>query len=161
MEFNKFSKISLPDLFVKRLLRDSKSYNDAKKELGIFSKRHDFNAEETIYFFTKKIIKDGLFFELNEDIKSELLFNSIYWASLQETKKKTRPKNGASIPKEKDKNFYTKLQKDLVMAIYKEYSQHEALLEIKLTESLIFFYELSCIKRNRLSENDLEEDDDL
>ncbi len=142
MEFNKFSKVAIPDLFVKRLLKDSKSFNDVKKELTVFAKRHEFNIDETIYFFTKKIINDDLFLDLEDSIKSELLFSSIYWASLQETKKKTRPKNGVSIPKEKDKNFYTKLQKEIIMAIYRRYQIQESLLEIKLTEYLIFFYEL-------------------
>jgi hypothetical protein len=149
MDSNTFNKVSLPDLFTKRLALNTKTEKEIREELISFSELHKKDLNETIYVFVKNILKQDLFFRMEEEVRNSFLFDAIYWSSAIETKKKIRPKNIESVPTEKVKDFYTKLQKEMILSLLRKHKDKEFMLNIELSKYLILFYELSCIKRNR------------
>jgi len=92
---------------------------------------------------------------MNSKLADNILFEAAYWASIKETKKKIRPKDIESLPKNKNTDFYTKLQKEVILSLLKEYKENDLILEIELNKYLVIFYELSCIKRDRRNKNDI------
>jgi len=146
--------ITIPTPFIKRLVYLSLSESRIREELKDFSIQHNLETKQTIYFFIKKLLKLDMFFEIKKEIIEPLLFEAVYWSSTVETKKKIRPKEICKVPTEKNNDFYTDLQKEMILAIHRKYNNSMA-LEIELKRFLILFYELSCIKRDRRKENDI------
>lgn len=143
------TKIIIPELFIKRLVKNIKTEEELKEEIKRFADFHSQDYEEVLYFFIQNILSLGIYFKTKKEFFDEILFEVIYWASIKETKKKTRPKNIKGIPSDKVDNYYTKLQKEMILALSKEYQDRKMLLEIELNRYLLVFYELSCIKRDR------------
>jgi len=147
-------QITIPDLFVKRISQHTKK-EPIEEELKKFSRYHSLDYEFVFYTFVKKILKSDLFFKMNRDIANDILFQAVYWASGKETKKKIRPTSMQKVPKDKTKNFYTKLQKDTVLALCREFKDRPETLDIEMNDYLSMFFELSCIKRDRRKKNDV------
>lgn len=136
------------------------SLEDIKNKLSDYAKKYNATMEETIYFFVKNLLISNLFFKMNRDIANELFFEAAYWASMQEHKQKTRPKNFNDIQDKKNQKFFTKLNQIIMIAITEEFfvpSKNEDSKEenfaykIELNKYIEVLYEISCIKRNRKS----------
>jgi len=140
--------VEIPDNYINTILRSNSSYSDIKKELLIFSNRHNFDYDEVTYTFVLHLIKKEKFLKIKEEIALESLYDAIYWSSKLENKKKTRPKNAKSIKDLKSQNKFIHLQKELTKLIFKELNG-DILFDEKLVKYLNFFFELSSIKRDR------------
>ena len=136
------------------------SLEDIKNKLSDYAKKYNANLEETVYFFVRNLLISNLFFKMNRDIANELFFEAAYWASMQEHKQKTRPKNFNDIQDKKNQKFFTKLNQIIIIAITEEFfipSKNEDSKEdnfpykIELNKYIKELYEISCIKRNRKS----------
>ncbi len=136
------------------------SLSDIKEKLLDYSKKNNANIEETIYFFVKNLLLSNLFFKMNREVANNLFFEAAYWASMQEHKQKTRPKNFNDIQDKKNQKYFTKLNQIVIVAITEEFfipSKDENIKEdnfnykIELNKYIEVLYEISCIKRNRKS----------
>lgn len=145
--------------FIAALIKlDSK--NAIKSKLEDYSKKSNANLDETIYFFVKNLLISNLFFKMNREIANDLFFEAAYWASMQEHKQKTRPKNFNDIQDKKNHKYFTKLNQIVMVALTEEFfipSKDEDSKEdnfnfkIELNKYIEVLYEISCIKRNRKS----------
>jgi len=142
------SKYEMSELFIKRLVLYSKSVEEIKQSLidKFGSKKEDIL--EANYYFVLHSLTHNLFFR-NEDLMKPFLFEAMYWASNKQTKKKIRISNLDDIEKNKNDDFYTKLETLLYVSIAKEYKDKEFLLPIKIGDYARAFYELSCIQRDK------------
>lgn len=147
----------IPIIFIKKTLENNSSKKEIETILKEFSSKHNFTLVEVNYFFIKEILKHKLFFNLKEELREPLLYDAIYWASINETRSKTRPKSYKDIKDGKHNAFFTQLQKEMIKCIYNSYEVSSPNFDIILEKYLSFFFDLSCIKRNRKC----KEDDDL
>lgn len=147
----------IPILFIKKTLENNYSSKDISIKLKDFSNRNNYNLIEVNYFFIKEILKHKIFFNLKEEIREPLLFEAIHWASVNETRSKIRPKSYKDIKEGKHNAFFTQLQKEMIKCIYNSYEITSPNFDIILEKYLSFFFDLSCIKRNRKC----KEEDDL
>ena len=141
--------ITFPSNYINRILRELNNIDEVMKELFKFSDFHNKELDHVIYFFVKETIQQNIFFKFNEEIREELLFESIYWASLNETRRKCRPKNYKEVQENKTNTFFTSLLKEMIKCIYEEHDSSSPSFDIILNRYLTFFFDLSCIKRKR------------
>jgi hypothetical protein len=150
MESNFFEKIPMiAPLYLKSVLREYKTYSELVEELKFYSDKHSFNYEYTLYIFLLNCLKNDDFFKLNEGLRENLLYDSSFWASLNETRRKTRPTSYEDIAEDKKDAFFTKLQKEVIKGIYRAYDPNHPMFDIILSKYLLLFFDLSCIKRDR------------
>ncbi len=144
--------------FITALIKlDSKTA--IKSKLSDYAKKNNASLEETIYFFVKNLLLANLFFKMNRDIANDLFFEAAYWASMQEHKQKTRPKNFNDIQDKKNQKYFTKLNQIVIVALTEEFfipskkddesKEDNFNYKIELNKYIEVLYEISCIKRNR------------
>lgn len=136
------------------------SVNEIKNKLSLYAKKNNANIEETVYFFVKNLLLSNLFFKMDRDIANDLFFEAAYWASMQEHKQKTRPKNFNDIQDKKNQKYFTKLNQIVIIALTEEFfvqskdenhKEENFQYKIELNRYIEVLYEISCIKRNRKS----------
>lgn len=146
---------TIPTLFIKKAIQSIFSTNTETIEVELtnkikeFAKFNKFNEEEVTYFFIKESIKHGFFFQIQEDARDIILYRAIKWASINETRNKTKPKTKDEIREDKRDAFFTQLQKELIVGLYKYEDTSSMKFEITLTKYICFFFDLSCIKRTK------------
>ncbi len=142
------TKVEMGVLFVKGLVLYSKKVEEVKDALinKFGSKKEEIL--EANYFFVLNSLTHNLFFE-NEELMKPFLFEAMYWASNKQTKKKIRISSLDDIEKNKNEDFYTKLETLIYTAIAKKYKDKDFLLPIKIGDYTRAFYELSCIQRDK------------
>ena len=136
--------IDLPDKYVEIILT-----GDIKKEIKKIEKERKVESGEISYVILLKILRNKVRTNINDIDFRDLLFDSVYWASKIETKRKIRPKNYKELPREKPDNYFTNLQKHYVLYSQKKYKEKELLLKIELESFFRLCFELTCIKRDR------------
>lgn len=156
--FTNGSQISFSNPFLMRL-RALSSRKEISSSLSDYAKRYKFEECEVNYFFIKAILNNGFYFQMDEEIVKELLFDAIYWASIKETKQKIKPKNFNDVKDKKVHKYYTKLMTTLVNSLVAKHFVEEDTKEdkdmklikfnLELSKYMELMYELSCIKRNR------------
>ncbi len=154
MEFNLEKVPTISTLFMKGLIRDQKSYKGLIEQIKFYADYHSFDFEYTRYIFLLTCLKNHEFFNIEEDIRENLLYDSTFWASLNETKRKTRPANHEDFSDEKKDAFFTKLQKEVIKSIYHSFDHTLPTFDIILNKYILFFFDLSCIKRDRRNGKD-------
>lgn len=137
---------TIPLAFIKFLIKYN-NYIEIKKALENYAETHNCGIHETIYVFTRELFVSNLYFSLNEEIADEFLFTAISWASATEKTKKSKPKRASEIKNIKDKAYFTQLQQEAITSIVRTNSLDETKGKILLNKYLIFFYELSTIKK--------------
>jgi hypothetical protein len=146
--------IILPELFIKRIIKNS-TKNSILEELTSFSNMHNYNLDQVIYSFVMFVLNKNLYESIETKVFDEFVYTACYWASNIETKKKIRPSNMENMPKEKNKNYYTKLQQKILLAVFKKFENKNSSIsadlnfQLEIGKYLILFFELSCIKRDR------------
>lgn len=145
----------IPLNFIKKTIQTSDSEKNLFSKLNDFAKNQDFDLDIIKYFFTKELLKQNFFFTINEEIREALLYDAIYWASLMESRIKTRPKNFKEIKDGRKNPLFVQLQKEVIKSIYKNFDSTSMSFDIKLEYHLSFFFELYSIKRNRKCSDDV------
>lgn len=139
----------IPLNFIKKTVQLAETEEALFSKLNDFSKNQDFELDVVKYFFTREILKHDFYFSLNEDVREALLYDSIYWASLMESKLKTRPKTFKEIKDGRKNPLFVQLQKEVIKSLYRVFDPASMSFDIKLEHHLSFFFELYAVKRNR------------
>lgn len=154
--FSDYNLVTFNKPFLQKL-KNLDDKNEIKNILIEYGNRNNYEEGEVIYFYIKNILSNGFFFEMKETVINEIFFEAAYWASTKETKQKIRPKNFNDIKDKKTQKFFTKLTQALIVAITKKYyvcSENEmdnVKYNLELSKYLEVMYEVSCVKRNRLT----------
>lgn len=152
---NKLYYPTIPTLFIKKIVQSifiddaAKIEMELTKKIKEFAKFNKFNEDECTYYFIKESIKHGFFFQINEEARDIILYKAIEWASINETRSKTKPKTKDEIRDDRKDAFFTQLQKELIVGLYKYEDVSSMKFEITLTKYICFFFDLSCIKRKK------------
>lgn len=140
----------IPLNFIKRTIQNSKEKKDFKESLTDFSKKNSFDLDYTIYIFIKESLRLNIFFNIQEDIRNDLLFEAIIFGSLNEPKLKIKPKNHKDIKEGKKDAFFTQLQKELIKFLYRNMDINSFNFDITLDYYLNLFFELSSYKKGKI-----------
>lgn len=127
-----------------------KSENEIRASLIEFSKFHKYNEEEVNYYFVLTILKNDIFFKI-ESLVINLFFEAAYWASLQESRQKIRPKSIDEIQSKNCLRVYTKLTQFVIEGVTKKYytpNEDNILYKIELNKYIEIMHEISCLKRS-------------
>lgn len=158
MESNIETLPVIPAIFIKNTLSESKEYTDLTEKILFFADYHSFDYEYTRYIFMLNILKNNLFFEMNENLRENLLYESTFWASLNECRKKIKPTSHDDFSEDKKNAFFTKLQTEVFKAVIKTKDINSPSFDIMLNKYILFFFDLSCIKRDRRDKTSKQKD---
>jgi len=129
-----------------------------KDKIRNLTEKIELSEEEITYLFTLTILEYHFFFNENQEVREYLLYESAKWSSKQETKTK-RPTSFSEEFGFKQDKLFTKLIKSLINALIvkhevssediKRKNTKQITFNVELNNYLLFFNEISCIKRDR------------
>ena len=86
------------------LLKMFNSSNDLKeisKEIESIAAESKMEKGEVYFVFVNALLKNDIFFLLEESIRQELYYKALYWASWKETRQKNKPKSFTDVASKK------------------------------------------------------------
>ncbi len=155
----KISAVHFSEAFY-RGCKSIETYEEINDRLELTAKTENLTIEEVIYFFTKQSLDHNHFFGYSKEVQEKLYFKSAYWASKEESKQKTRPKNFKDIDNKNYTRVFTKFLISTMKALHVKHdinaidlinkrSTKCLLFNIEMEEYLNLLFEISCIKRDR------------
>lgn len=121
-------------------LRTQKAIED---NLKWYSEIHELKIEETIYVFIREAFALDMFFEIKEDVRDELLFKALRWASPREKKRKILPTSSKEISQTKDDPYFSRMQQYMTESFFRTHNMNNMADKIELNKYILFFYEMA------------------
>jgi len=155
----KITAVSFSESFY-RACKSIKTYDEVIERLKLNAKNQNLELNEIIYFFTKQSLEHNHFFDYSKEVQEKLYFDAAYWASKEESKQKTRPKNFKDIDNKNYTRVFTKFLASTMKSLYVKHninsedfinskSMKVMAYNIEVEEYLNLLFEISCIKRDR------------
>ena len=147
--------ITFSSNYINQRVRYKFKLKQLESELKKYSEIHQYDYDETVYYFILKVLKNDLFFGKSESELKELLYHAIFWSGLNEYKnsnnkviKPTRKKTAKEVSVNSKKvNLYTVLQSEVVKSIYRNFDGFD--IDENLELYLLIFFECNCVKRKK------------